>query len=197
MARFEQISMHWKPTHLLKRLGASSEINSWMSTSGSLTQRIRQTCPEMQVQILYEGWQIPLASEAQRLGLSRSRKAWIRCVLLKCHQQSWVYARTVIPDMRPGSPWFSLQKLGSQPLGEVLFELKSLQRSPFEWSQQPSRNWPLLREHLGEKTCDLDSREIYARRSLFVNRHAPLLLTEVFLPDLGSHCPRYPDPQNV
>ncbi|MDG6778698.1 chorismate lyase [Thiomicrorhabdus sp. zzn3] len=176
--------MHWKPTHLLKRLGASPEINSWMSTPGSLTQRIRQACPEMQVQILSEGWQIPLASEAQRLGLPDCRKAWIRCVLLKCQQQSWVYARTVIPDMRPGSPWFSLQKLGSQPLGEVLFELKNLQRSPFEWSRNPLQAWPLIEQALTKSMPLAFTETSYARRSLFTRQYSPLLLTEVFLPDL-------------
>lgn len=172
--------MHWKPQQLIKRLSPSPSIRSWLLTPGSLTQRIRQVCPEMQVEVLSEAWQIPLRSEALALNLPIQEKAWIRCVMLKCGQQDWVYARTVIPQMTTENPWHSLQTLGDKPLGEVLFELKNLERTEFELNKQPIEAWPLL----AERTTLSSQNHCFARRSLFRQHHAPLLLTEVFLPEI-------------
>ncbi|WP_084205662.1 chorismate--pyruvate lyase family protein [Thiomicrorhabdus chilensis] len=175
------IHTHWKPASLLKRLPVSKEMASWLSTSGSLTRKIRQACPTMQVEVLSEGWQCPLPSEARALGLSLHQKVWVRSVVLKCGHTSWVFARTVIPNPPFANPWSWLQKLGNKPLGEVLFELKNVERSDFEFSQQSVDDWPLLNRHLNQNGLIQSDKKCFARRSLFRQQQAPLLLTEVFL----------------
>lgn len=175
--------MHWKPQKLIQRITSSPSIQSWLLTPGSLTQRIRQACPEMQVEILSEAWQVPLRSEALALNLPIQDKAWIRCVMLKCGHQDWVYARTVIPNMSTENPWHSLQTLGDKPLGEVLFELKNLERSEFELNKQPMDSWPFPKERMPQPESSTENI-CYARRSLFRQQQAPLLLTEVFLPGM-------------
>jgi len=175
------IHTHWKPASLLKRLPVSKEMASWLSTSGSLTRKIRQACPTMQVEVLSEGWQCPLPSEARALGLSLHQKVWVRSVVLKCGHTSWVFARTVIPNPQFANPWSWLQKLGNKPLGEVLFELKNVERSDFEFSQQSVDDWPLLNRHLNQNGLIQSDKKCFARRSLFRQQQAPLLLTEVFL----------------
>ena len=171
----------WKPARLIQRVAASPQIQSWLNTPDSLTARIRQTCPQMTVLVLSEKTERPLLEECTALGLQPNDQAWVRCVLLQCGQQNWVYARTVIPNLTPESPWTPLQQLGNKPLGDVLFDLPSIQRTPFEFSGQALSGWPYLSEQL---SLSETQGKGYARRSTFTQKNAPLLLTEVFLPGL-------------
>jgi chorismate--pyruvate lyase len=171
----------WKPARLIQRVTSSSTIQSWLNTKVSLTQRLRQHCPTLQVLVLSEQTERPLLDETTALGLQPNDQAWVRCVLLQCANQNWVYARTVIPNLTPESPWSALQKLGNKPLGEVLFDLPSIQRTPFEFTRQTLSSWPYLSEQLGAEQSQAKG---YARRSIFTQKEAPLLLTEVFLPRL-------------
>jgi chorismate--pyruvate lyase len=123
----------------------------------------------------------PLLDESTALGMHPNDLAWVRCVLLQCADQNWIYARTVIPNLTAESPWGALQKLGNKPLGDVLFELPSIQRTPFEFTSQALTTWPYLSKQLEP---DESQGKGYARRSIFTQKGAPLLLTEVFLPGL-------------
>ncbi len=175
----------WKPARLIQRVTPSTKIQSWLSTKESLTQRLRQHCPAVQVLVLSEKTERPLLDETIALGMPPNDQAWIRSVLLQCEDQNWIYARTVIPNLTPESPWTSLQNLGNKPLGEVLFELPSIQRTPFEFTSQALSSWPYLSEQL---KAEESQGKCYARRSTFTQKGAPLLLTEVFLPGLVISC---------
>lgn len=177
-------SAFWKPASLLQRLQPSAQIADWLKTQQSLTARIRLLCPDMKVIVLSEKLERPLLDEAKALGLAFNDKAWVRCVLLQCQQNSWIYARTVIPNLDSENPWHHLQHLGDKPLGEVLFEQNNIQRSDFEFCSQPLAEWPYLLENTHYQNPQLRS---FARRSLFSKQQAPLLLTEVFLPALFEH----------
>ncbi|WP_319558286.1 chorismate--pyruvate lyase family protein [Thiomicrorhabdus sp.] len=172
----------WKPSGLIARVAPTQKIRSWLSTPTSLTARMRSLCPDLEVEILSERYEVPLLSEAAKLLMERNEEAWVRCVLLKCGQNNWVYARTVIPRLDALNPWHELQQLGTQPLGEILFELPNLERSPFEFSKDSLSYWPRLSEKLANPK--LHNKPGFARRSVFVRQNAPLLLTEVFLPGL-------------
>ncbi len=173
--------LFWKPAGLIRRITPSRKIQSWLSTKESLTVRLRLLCPDLQVIILSEKLELPLANESQSLNLSSNEKAWVRCVVLKGHNANWVYARTVIPNFTDENPWSHLQKLGNKPLGEVLFDDKSIKRTPFTFASQSLDTWPYLTAFLG---ADSQNSKGYARRSVFTQKEAPLLLTEVFLPGL-------------
>ncbi len=172
---------HWKPAGLIRRIVNDRPTQALLSLKSSLTAKLKQTCPQLQVVVLSEAVEVPLPSEALRLALPMHEEAWIRCVLLKCDQHNWVYARTVIPFWQAQNPWHELQTLGDQPLGEVLFNMPNLTRSPFEFAKDPLVLWPHLSQNLpaGE-----NSKAGFARRSVFIKEKMPLLLTEVFLPQL-------------
>ncbi|WP_029408570.1 chorismate lyase [Thiomicrorhabdus sp. Milos-T2] len=172
----------WKPSGLLCRISPSKKIQSWLTTPTSLTAKLRVLCPNLYVVVLSEKFELPLLYEAQKLGIDRDEEVWVRCVLLKCDQKNWVYARTIIPNLTAQNPWHNLQNLGNKPLGEILFELPSIQRSGFEFSKDTLAFWPYLTEHLSEKNAE--KLPGFARRSIFKQQNAPLLLTEVFLPGL-------------
>lgn len=174
----------WKPTKLIARITTSKPIQKWLIFPASLTAKLKEQCPELQVVVISEKFEAPLLNEAQALGMQRDDQAWVRCVLLKCGQKNWVYARTIIPNLTPENPWHDLQNLGTKPLGEVLFELPSIQRSDFEVSTNKLDYWPYLMEHLENQ--NLANKPGFARRSIFKQQNNPLLLTEVFLPGLVS-----------
>lgn len=172
----------WKPTVLIRRITSSKNIQTWLKTPTSLTAKLKVLCPDLEVVVLSEQLETPLLNESQKLGLHKDDQAWVRCVLLKCHQKDWVYARTIIPNFSPDNPWHDVQNLGNKPLGEVLFELPSIQRSDFEFSRNQLDYWPHLMDNLPSET-DV-TQPGYARRSIFKQQNKPLLLTEVFLPGL-------------
>lgn len=166
---------HWFPDGLIHRLNCPTQLNHWLLDSGSLTAKIRLGCPQMEVSILSEVYEKPLASEARQLNIPLSQRAWIRCVFLMCHDQPIVYARTVIPHWQPGNPWYALKHLGNRPLGEVLFQLSDLKRTPFQITQTDAVNWP----HLELKNSE--QIQTFARKSVFIQDRYPLLLTEAFI----------------
>jgi len=160
----------WKPASLWQRLKISHQEKHWLLEEKSLTAKFKKQCPNLTVEILSEKWQAPLSYEKQQLGLKDNQHAWTRCIVLKCGQQNILYARTVIPNLTSGNTWFAIKKLGNKPLGEVLFNLKNITRSPFKILK---RNYPW--QYLEQNTIAA------ARYSLFKQDNQPLLLTEVFL----------------
>lgn len=177
-----QAPPRWLAEPQLPQLCTDSSTTSWLRERGSLTERLRQRWGNVAVHLLGEGLATPLRHESARLQLAPAMLAWVRCVLLVCQNQPRVYARTVIPDWTAHNPWAEVQRLGSQPLGELLFRLPDLQRSGFEWGQSVS--WPHA-EHWTSPASAQPQPEPLARRCVFVREQAPLLLTEVFL-DLRS-----------
>jgi len=173
--------LFWKPAGLIRRISPSRKVQDWLSTKGSLTAKLRLLCPDLEVIILSERLEIPLVNETQSLGLQPNEAVWVRCVVLKGQGKNWIYARTVIPNFSETNPWAHLQKLGNKPLGEVLFQDKSVKRTPFTFATQSLETWPYLTGHLGADTA---KKTGYARRSKFTQQGVPLLLTEVFLPGL-------------
>lgn len=175
----KRLPLHpFQPPTLYNRLQAPAALRPWLLTQQSLTQKLKQTCQTLQVQVLSECWQTPLPQEARALKLPLGQKTWVRCVLLHCDQRPVLYARTIIPHCLPGNPWYALKKLGNQPLGEVLFQKPLAKRSGFTITQAPASQWPYLMDHLAAHTANQNT---YARQSCFYKNNQPLLLTEAFL----------------
>ncbi|BBP42408.1 chorismate--pyruvate lyase family protein [Thiosulfativibrio zosterae] len=171
---------HWKPAKLWGRHRPHLSAQDWVLNTQSLTAKIRQFCPQMKVEVLFEGQALPLPSESAQLHCRTGETVWVRCVLLTCDTTPIIYARTVIPQMQSGNPWFAIKRLGNQPLGEVLFKSKKIHRTAFSWLKSnqvlcPSKCGTLLGRENFQK------RSYWARQSKFTKAHATLLLTEVFL----------------
>lgn len=150
------------------------EWRIWLTDRGSLTAKLKQHCQRFHVELLQQRDERPLPSELHALKLPQNSYCWVRTVLLYCDDAPVVYARTVIPHMRQQNPWQALRQLGNQPLGELLFQLPNIQRTPFEYARHtPNARWPHL--------PDTPHTPRYARRCQFHQKNAPLLLTELFL----------------
>jgi len=162
-----KISPNWINAEQLTQICPDPEHQAWLLERGSLTLKLRQTCPALKVKVLDEAFASPLVDEAEKLHIEPNHQAWLRCVQIECENQPLIYARTVIPHFNANNPWHQIQQLGNQPLGEILFSRNDLQRSEFEFCL--SNHWPELNQSL------------LARRCIFIQNQAPLLLTEVFI----------------
>ncbi len=155
----------------------------WLLDNGSLTRRLMEACGEaFRVAPLDQGWRRPLLNEAGVLGMRPEHYALIREVHLLCGQQPWVFARTVIPPRTLGGKRRRLARLGNKPLGAVLFADCSMRRSPVQIARLRPGQWLF-----DAATAPLTETpaEIWGRRSLFYLAGHPLLVNEIFLPELA------------
>lgn len=164
-------STQWHPGHAAGALGLEADALDWVLEPGSMTARLRREFPALAVRLEAQGLAVPMQDESSRLGVPAGAPAWIRQVTLHAGDAALLQARTVVPGWSVRNPWAELQRLGDQPLGELLFRLPGLERTPFEVAL--CTRWP-RNEVIGQ----VAPRP--ARRCVFVRDGAPLLLTEQF-----------------
>lgn len=99
------------------------EQADWLLHQGSLTQKLQQHCPDLNVQILREGWQA-------------DEQTWERVVQLYCGQTPWIFAQTLIPKTTLEQVASDLQHWGQKPIGLWLFAQNPV-RLNLEWGQSP------------------------------------------------------------
>lgn len=182
-----QPEAHWQPLARVKRHHLPQHISAWLADTGSLTDRLRKACrEELQVIPLRQAWSRPLLSEARVLAAKPHHRALIREVHLVCGPATWVYARSIIPQATLTGRRRRLKRLGSRPLGALLFADPSLRRGPMEVAEIQPRH-ALFASAAGRLTTLPAS--IWGRRSVFFLGGRPLLVHEIFLPQL----PAWPD----
>ncbi|WP_455218407.1 chorismate--pyruvate lyase family protein, partial [Kaarinaea lacus] len=177
---------HWQHHLPFAPCGASNQLLDWLLDPTSLTQRLKQACcGEFRVIPVSQQRQRPQLNEAQALGVRPHEVCFIREVHLLCDGRPWVFARTVIPIRTLTGSRRRLSRLGNKPLGAVLFADPSMQRSDIE----------VARIYSGQAlfetaTAPLARRpdEIWGRRSAFYLSGKPLLVSEIFLPEIGYGC---------
>jgi chorismate lyase len=174
--------LRWKPARQVLRSQVPEGLLDWLLDTASLTRRIQLACDgAFRVRVLEQGWGRPRRDEIAALGMRANERALIRQVQLRCDEQVWVYARTIIPHATLTGRQRRLAHLGSRPLGAVLFADPGMRRGPVQVARI-QRGQPLY-----EAACrGLRNRqaEIWGRRSVFRLAGKPLLVAEIFLPDL-------------
>ena len=172
----------WRSHNALVSHSVPAEIAPWLFDQGSLTRRILLCCKKkFRVEVLSQKWQRPMLNEALRLGVHPEHHALIREVLLYCGDSPWVFARSVLPRKTLTGRRRFLGKLGSRPLGEILFSDPNIQRDALEIAQirKGQRMFRCATECLNEPP-DF----VWGRRSVFYLHKKPLLVNEVFLPSI-------------
>jgi chorismate lyase len=146
---------------------------SWMREEGSLTLRLREKHGKhFNVEVLQQTPAQPFQDEMYRLGLRRGMRAVVREVALKTGNTTLILARSIIPEETLLRADPRLQRLGTQPLGEILFSHPELARASLEWTLTPIKGHPHASRTPG-------------RRSLYtLGDHFPLLVAEFFLPEI-------------
>jgi len=161
-----------------------ADMSDWLFDRGSLTRRLQTASPQnFRVQLVAQGWQRPMLNEAVRLGVSPDRMALLRQVYLFCDDRPVVYARTVIPISTLSGAERHLACLGNRPLGAVLFASPNMRRDEVEVACIRSGQRIFTR---ATQTLDSAPVSIWGRRSVFYLSGKPLLVSEVFLPDIAD-----------
>ena len=153
----------------------------WLRTDGSLTLRIQQRCDNFSVRNVHNRLATAAYDETSLLGLPAQQKIYTREVFLHADGKPVVYAHSVVAAQHLRGAWHALRNLGNRPLGALLFAHPLVQRSALHFHALKP-NHPLYRR--AAVALDTPPQKLWARRSLFILRNAPLLVTEIFLPDI-------------
>jgi chorismate--pyruvate lyase len=161
--------------------GIEAGYAPWLRTDGSLTLRIQQRCENFSVCNVHNRLAAAVYDEAALLGLPAQKKIYTREVFLHADGKPVVFAHSVVAAQHLFGAWHALRNLGNRPLGALLFAHPLVRRSALHLHVLKP-NHPLYRR--ATVAFDTPPQKLWARRSLFVLRNAPLLVTEIFLPDI-------------
>ena len=163
----------WARSSILPLLPAG--CRAWLLDDGSLTGRLIDLGRgPLRVERLYQGWQVPLASERRLLSLAPRQVALVREVALRLGGEAVVFARSVFPIASLTGSLAHLRRLQNRSLGAILFQHPGMRRSPFELAlidgesdYLPPRLW--------------QEQPAWGRRSRFEIAGRGLLVSEIFL----------------
>jgi chorismate lyase len=161
--------------------GCDADLATWLRDHGSLTRRIRQRCTSFEVRNVHSGLARIALDESALLGIAPQQLAYTREVYLYADSHPVVFAHSVVAREHLHGTWAAVRSLGSKPLGAMLFAHPLVVRKPLHYKALRSSH-PLY-QHAAARLSDPHSR-LWARRSLFLLHDAPLLVTEVFLPEI-------------
>lgn len=162
-------------------LGAPAALQPWLRDRGSLTRRIQLRCADFSVRNVKCSLSRIALDESAVLDIAQQHLAWSREVFLCANGSPVVFAHSACPAQHLSGAWRRLRDLGARPLGALLFADPKIVRQPLHYKALHSHH-PLHRR----ATAGLIAppARLWARRSLFYLCDAPLLVTEVFLPEI-------------
>jgi chorismate--pyruvate lyase len=156
-------------------------LRSWLYDRGSLTRRLQERFGNtFQVQVLQQTHGLPSASERLALSIQPRQRATLREVMLYGAGQPRVYARSVIPFSTSRGQNRKLLRLGNRPLGAFLFASPFVRRGAIDLARIPLQQLPLSQPQQSSE----GPAYTWGRRSLFFLHNSPLLVCEIFLPNL-------------
>ena len=153
----------------------------WLRDHGSLTLRIQQRCVAFSVRNASNCLAAAAYDETALLGLPLRKKIYTREVFLYADGIPVVFAHSVVAPKHLRGAWRVLQNLGNKPLGALLFSHPLVERAPLCYKALKPQHALYQR---AAKALDAGPGRLWARRSLFTLHGAPLLVTEVFLPQI-------------
>jgi len=162
-------------------LGCEAGLAPWLRDRGSLTRRIQQRCAIFAVRNVYSGLARIAPDESALLGIAPQQLAWSREVFLHADGQPVVFAHSALAAVHLRGVWSEVRALENKPLGTLLFAHPLVVRKPLHY--RALRNTHPLYRSAAAALIDPPHR-LWARRSLFYLYDAPLLVTEVFLPEI-------------
>jgi chorismate lyase len=178
-----KLEPNWREWTRLPHAQVPGDMLPWLYDRGSLTARIKRACPEgcFRVKVLKQRWGRPLYGETRLLGMRQGGWAIVREVELRCNGVPWVFARSLIPAVSLRGAARRLSMLGDRPLGELLFSEPGMRRGLIQVARLLPRN-RLFEAATGRMKPA--PGEVWGRRTLFYMADQPLLVNEIFLPDI-------------
>lgn len=152
----------------------------WLIDRGSLTDRVRERCAAFHIELVLQE-QRRAARDERFLAGGRGKRALVREVFLRCGRTRVVFAHSVTRPASLRGAWRGLARLGTRSLGAALFADPRVRRRPLRYRKLGPRN------ELHVRACAATGRRLpalWARRSLFTLGKSPILVTEIFLPEI-------------
>ncbi len=174
------LSSHWRDA---KTCSLSEHLQRWLLDPNSLTARLKEHCQQFRIELLGQQVELCQANEAFA-GMAAGEKVLVREVLLYCDEKPQVFARSLLPLSSLTGAEQALANLGTQSLGQVLFNNPSLKRQAIEVAE--------FDEHSSvvKLAADLNlasKHNLWGRRSIFILENKPLMVAEVFLPNAFAY----------
>jgi chorismate lyase len=158
-------------------------LHGWLTWRGSLTARIIARCGNFSLTRLMQRYRVGNIDELPELNLRLRERALVREVILWSGDTPLVFAHSLAARRDLYGTWRALRGLGTRPLAAMLFADARVSRRPIEFKQIDQRH-PLYRR--ARQLFGKLPRTLWARRSVFLLRGRPLMVTEVFLPGILS-----------
>jgi fumarylpyruvate hydrolase len=170
---------HWSPLHAVSER-VPHDLLSWLAEPGMLTARVRALCgPAMGFRRLGRLRESALSTPLRERLKVDDDSCLLREIEFCAEGERIVFAQTVLPaSTTTRYPW--LRELGDSPLGEALRQVDApLEREPLEYAELPAGH------PLAEAARFDNGREaLWARRAVYRLDGLPILVQEVFLPEL-------------
>jgi len=179
------LSSHWLSPYQYQ---LSPSLLSWLLDQNSLTARLKAHCQNFRVELLGQHVQACRAEESNDI-IVAGEQVLVREVLLYCDDIPQVFARSLLPLTSLTGAEQVLANLGSQSLGQILFNNPSLERQAIEVAEFDANSTvATLVNNLQLNFTD----NLWGRRSVFILENKPLMVAEVFLPQAFAYQPLAP-----
>ncbi|MFT6920505.1 MAG: chorismate--pyruvate lyase [Cognaticolwellia sp.] len=172
-----QMAANWQPP---ENFTLPISLRDWLLDPSSLTARLKSHGQQFRVEVLGQCIQACDAAEAND-DIAAGEQVLVREVLLYSDDIPQVFARSLLPLSSLTGDQQELAHLGTQSLGQVLFNHPDLQRKKIEvavFDQYSSV--ANLANYLALKNTP---QTLWGRRSVFVLDDKPLMVAEIFLPN--------------
>ena len=172
-----QMVANWQPP---ENFTLPISLRDWLLDPSSLTARLKCHGQPFRVEVLGQCIQACDAAEAND-DISAGEQVLVREVLLYCDDIPQVFARSLLPLSSLTGAQQELAHLGTQSLGQVLFNHPDLLRKKIEVAVfDQDSSVANLANYLALKNTP---QALWGRRSVFVLDDKPLMVAEIFLPN--------------
>lgn len=174
------LSTQW---HDADKFSLDENLKRWLLDPKSLTARLKSNCEQFRIELL--GQRIESCQESEAVPLiPQDADVLVREVLLYCDDKPQVFARSLLPIASLTGKEQALANLGTQSLGQVLFNNPSLKRQVIEVAEFDATSTVVKMVKKLACTDNLTpvAENLWGRRSIFVLEGKPLMVAEVFLP---------------
>ena len=170
-----QMPTIWQAPNTVK---ISDKLRDWLLEPASLTAKLKRHSEQFRVEVLGQKVEVCRAVEANE-DILAGEQVLVREVLLYCDDVPQVFARSLLPLKSLTGEEQQLAHLGTQSLGQVLFNHPDLLRKKIEVAAFDQQSTVAkMAEYLSLKV----TQPMWGRRSVFMLNAKPLMVAEVFLP---------------
>lgn len=153
---------HWHTGDHFRRL-LTPTMRYWLLSKGSLTAQLEAEFGPIRLAEVSEQHAYANRQQAQGLNIAHRSAIIVRNIRIDAANAPLIWAHSVLPltSLAGANQQIRLQR--HKPLGKILFQHRSLCRSPIHIA------------HVGNYWC---------RRSVFTLNHHPIMVAEAFAPEL-------------